>query len=101
MIGLSMYGRFGIAYKVARQLPEMLGNRPLLLVGGTVPPTEVDSLKAAGVDEVFSADPAWIRLSNISLPSVPTAPKTNDFFRSATRTNRCRCGLAERKFPKS
>ena len=55
VIGLSMYGRFGIAYKVARQLPEMHSNRPLLLVGGTVPPTEVDSLKAAGVDEVFSA----------------------------------------------
>jgi methylmalonyl-CoA mutase C-terminal domain/subunit len=55
VIGLSMYGRFGIAYKVAQQLLEIQGNRPLLLVGGTVPPTEVESLKAAGVDEVFSA----------------------------------------------
>ena len=54
MIGLSMYGRFGIAYKVA-QLLDIQGHRPLLLVDGTVPPTEVESLKAAGVDEVFSA----------------------------------------------
>jgi methylmalonyl-CoA mutase C-terminal domain/subunit len=54
VIGLSMYGRFGIAYKVAHLL-DIQGHRPLLLVGGTVPPTEVESLKAAGVDEVFSA----------------------------------------------
>lgn len=54
VIGLSMYGRFGIAHRVAekvRDIPE----RPLLLVGGTVPPSEIDSLKQSGVDEVFTA----------------------------------------------
>jgi methylmalonyl-CoA mutase C-terminal domain/subunit len=53
-IGLSMYGRFGIAYKVQEKL-RGLQDRPLLVVGGTVPPAEVKSLKEAGIDEVFVA----------------------------------------------
>jgi methylmalonyl-CoA mutase, C-terminal domain len=54
VIGLSMYGRFGIAYRVAEKIRE-LADRPLLLVGGTIPPGEVESLKQAGIDEVFVA----------------------------------------------
>lgn len=55
VIGLSMYGRFGTAYEVAHKLEELGDERPLLLVGGTVPPNEIGSLKKAGVDEVFVA----------------------------------------------
>lgn len=55
VVGLSMYGRFGTAYEVAHRLEELGNERPLLLVGGTVPPNEIGLLKKAGVDEVFVA----------------------------------------------
>lgn len=54
VIGLSMYGRFGIAYRVAEKIRD-IPQRPLLIVGGTVPPNEIDSLKQAGVSQVFTA----------------------------------------------
>lgn len=54
VIGLSMYGRFGTAYKVLEKL-RAIQHRPLLVVGGTVPPNELEALKAAGVDGVFVA----------------------------------------------
>ncbi len=54
VIGLSMYGRFGTAYKVLEKIRD-IQPRPLLLVGGTVPPDELESLKKAGVDGVFVA----------------------------------------------
>lgn len=53
VVGLSMYGRFGIAYKVCERLREVRDRRPLLLVGGTVPPNEIRPLKESGVDEIF------------------------------------------------
>ena len=54
VIGLSMYGRFGTAYKVLEKL-RAIPHRPLLVVGGTVPPNEFEALKQAGVDGVFVA----------------------------------------------
>lgn len=55
VIGLSMYGRFATAYKVCELLRELSGRRPLLVVGGAVPPNEVEQLKNSGVDGVFVA----------------------------------------------
>jgi len=54
VIGLSMYGRFGTAYKVLEKL-RTIPHPPLLVVGGTVPPGELEVLKQAGVNEVFVA----------------------------------------------
>ncbi len=53
VIGLSMYGRFGTVYKVCERLRELPGRRPLLVVGGTVPPNEIEPLTKSGVDAVF------------------------------------------------
>ena len=55
VIGLSMYGRFGVAYKVCERLRELSGGRPLLVIGGAVPPNEIEPLKNSGVDGVFVA----------------------------------------------
>lgn len=52
VIGLSMYGRFSVAYKVQEKLRNLPGG-PFLVVGGTVPPQDVKTLKEAGIDGVF------------------------------------------------
>lgn len=54
VIGLSMYGRFGVALKLMQILCEK-NFRPLVVVGGTIPPDAIKVLKEAGVDEVFPA----------------------------------------------
>lgn len=54
VIGLSMYGRFGIALGLMQILAEKKFT-PLVIVGGTIPPDAVIRLKEAGVDEVFPA----------------------------------------------
>ncbi len=55
VIGLSMYGRFGTVYKVCELLRDLPGRRPLLVVGGAVPPNEIEPLKNSGVDGIFVA----------------------------------------------
>ncbi len=52
VIGLSMYGRFSVAYKVQEKLRNLSGG-PFLVVGGTVPPQDVKALKEAGIEGVF------------------------------------------------
>ena len=52
VIGLSMYGRFSVAYKVQEKLRN-LPSGPFLVVGGTVPPQDVTALKEAGIEGVF------------------------------------------------
>ena len=52
VVGLSMYGRFSVAYKVQEKLRN-LPSGPFLVVGGTVPPQDVTALKEAGIEGVF------------------------------------------------